>query len=144
MSYLDTTIGDPRTRHGSGRRTQAALVGGSLLIGMAMGYVVARADPAAEPIAEAVARIPLSQEEFFRLNTTDLDGLGPVVVTTPALPVEDRGFLYLNTTAIDGLVPRGASAAKANGRANQNFMYWNVDSLERPAPPAAERPGFPR
>lgn len=77
------------------------------------------------------------------MNTTALEALTPRLDASPRSAIADRGFLYLNTVALDALGTPAVPAAQVS-RVSDAFLRWNIESLERPGKPVADRPGFPK
>ena len=146
MSLFSTIAHDGATpaRGFSPKRVGIAAVG--IALGITVGFVIATNRTADLPQQTTAAVNGLAYEDFYRLNTTDLDGLVPAVA---AAVTESQGivdpFVRLNTTDLDGLVPAVAAAVtESQGMANPNFWYLNTTALEYPAAKHAEQPSGPR
>ena len=142
MSYLDTLAGRPSASWNR-YRIQIAMVGVGLALGVAIGYALAPGGSEADPAIAAPASGAISQEEFLRLNTTALEALTPRLDASTSSAIADRGFLYLNTVALDVLGTPAVPAAQVS-RVSDAFLRWNIESLETPGKPVADRPGFPK
>ena len=116
------------------------MMAAGLALGVTVGFVIANSGTAAEPSAAAVATVTgLANDDFVRLNATDLDALVPAAsaqaIESPA--VVDP-FIQMNTTDLDGLVGAAAAAVTESQRVvDPNFLYWNTTALENLVPVAA-------
>jgi hypothetical protein len=141
MSLLNT-IAHPKTTGTkiSVRGTIMVLVLGAwIAIGSAVAGPGAVDD--ANPTDMVAGR--LAHEDFLRLNTTELEYLAPSleVDVIESEPQVDP-FIYLNTTALEGLVPR--QAAGGLNTVSEEFLWWNIESLEYSSVTHPERPHGPR
>lgn len=120
------------------------LIAVGLVLGVAIGMVAAgniQASNRTETVS--ATRGGLAHDEFMRLNTTALEHLSPAVSVevVGADPAVDQ-FLYWNITAFEGVAqPSGQSDL---GSASEEFLEWNIYSLEYPAVQRTEQPNGPR
>ena len=117
MSLFSTIAHDGATpaRGFSPKRVGIAAVG--IALGITVGFAIATNRTADLPQQTTAAATGLAYEDFYRLNTTDLDGLVPAVA---------------------------AAVTESQGMANPNFWYLNTTALEYPAAKHAEQPSGPR
>lgn len=106
---LSSTIahdGIAPARHFSPRGMRMMAVGFALVI--AAGFVVINSPKAEESSGtETATAAGLAYEDFLRLNTTALDGLGPVAPAAETKPQSETDrLIYMNTTALDYLPHR--------------------------------------
>jgi hypothetical protein len=118
-----------------------------LALGVALGFIIVNNQTAEESSAAAVAPATgLAQDEFIRLNTTDLENLVPASSTavTQSRAAVDR-FIHINTTDLDGLVPAAPAAVIGSQSAvDSYFLHWNIASLEYPTARYTEPTRGPR
>ena len=83
---------------------------------------------------------------FLYWNTTALDNLVSVAAAAviESQRVVDPNFLYWNTTALDNLVPVAAANGEKSGNVSEEFLYWNIASLEYPAARYSQQSSGPR
>ena len=67
---------------------------------------------------------------------------------TPAAVIEpqsvvDANFLRWNTTAFDNIVPATVSKPQNLATPTEEFLYWNISSLEYPPSRYSEQPNGP-
>jgi hypothetical protein len=106
-----------------------AIVG--LVVAIGVVYVVAttqQSEEASRPAGATATR--MANEDFLRLNTTDLEYPSPATVAAVVTPREKVDpFIHMNTTALDGLVPASATG-ESSGIVTEEFLEWNTSSLE--------------
>ena len=78
-------------------------------------------------------------DPFIQINTTSYDGLVPAASAAVVDP-----FIQINTTALDGLVPAASAHGQTSGNASEEFLDWNIASLEYPAARYSEQSSGPR
>ncbi|MEE8407365.1 MAG: hypothetical protein V3S32_09480 [Acidimicrobiia bacterium] len=85
-------------------------------------------------------------DPFIHINTTSYDGLVPTVSTAVigSQSVVDSNFLYWNTDALNGLVPTASVDGQTSSPVNEQFLNWNIASLEYPIARHTEQTGGPR
>ena len=123
------------------------MIAAGLALGVAVGFVMGTNGTAAESSVTPAATITgLAYDDFVRLNTTDLDGLVPAASAKAieSQRVVDPNFLYWNTTALDNLVPVAAANGEKSGNVSEEFLYWNIASLEYPAARYSQQSSGPR
>lgn len=157
MSHVTTIARESSKTGGNALITRIGALAVSLAVGVAIGYtLVELGDVEAGSQTPSVAA---DHEEFLRLNTTALGFAAaaktPVVATrlapvdhfttinttdleglaqAAAAPTVDQHFLEWNTTALEVIQPGETSAMARSSDSGDDFMYWNVGSLERPRP----------
>jgi hypothetical protein len=107
-----------------------AVIAMALVVGAAVGAAVDGGGASDTSEASVVVSTRLPHDEFIRLNTTDMDHLSPAATASAveSAPSVDP-FLYWNTIALDNLVP-SAKADPAESQLSDEFLRWNIDSLE--------------
>ncbi len=85
-------------------------------------------------------------DPFIHLNTTSYDGLVPTVsrAVIGSQSAVDSNFLYWNTDALNGLVQKGSVEGQTSSTASEEFLNWNIASLEYPIARHTEQTGGPR
>lgn len=85
-------------------------------------------------------------DPFVHINTTSYEGLVPTVSTAVigSQSVVDSNFLYWNTDALSGLVPTASVDGQTSGTVSEEFLNWNIASLEYPIARHTEQTGGPR
>jgi len=149
---------------GLSRKTIGIVVAG-LALGVALGFAIVNNPTAAESSAAVVApSTGLAQDEFIRLNTTDLENLVSAsssavtesqAAVTPfiqmnttdldnlaAAAVAVDPFIDLNVNSYEGLIP--PAAAESQTVVDSNFLNWNIASLEYPTARYTEQSSGPR
>jgi len=141
MSLLNR-IAHPRTA-GTTVSVRGAIMVLVLGAGIALGSVMTGPGAVDDANPTGMVARRLAHEDFLRLNTTELEYLAPssAVEVIESEPRVDP-FIYLNTTALDGLVPRQAAGGPNN--VSEEFLEWNIDSLEYSSATHPERPHGPR
>ncbi|MEA1902390.1 MAG: hypothetical protein U9N56_02570 [Actinomycetota bacterium] len=85
-------------------------------------------------------------DPFIQMNTTDLDAL--VAAASATVIGSQAGvnpdFLSLNTTSYDGLVPAASANGQTSGTVSEEFLDWNIASLEYSAARYSEQSSGPR
>ena len=111
------------------------MMAAGLALGVGLGFIIVNRT-AAESSSTAAPATALAHDDFLRLNTTSYDGLVPAA-SAAALETQVvvDPFIEMNTTAFDGLVPPAVIGAQ--NVVDPNFLYWNTDALENLAPAAA-------
>jgi hypothetical protein len=143
------------------------MVVAGLALAVALGFIVVNNQTAAESSAAAVApSTGLTQDAFIQLNTADLDNLAPAAsvvavdpfthinvnsyeglvpaIVTESQAVIDSNFLYWNTETLENLVPAVSTDAQTSSNTSEEFLNWNIASLEYPTARYTERPNAPR
>ena len=147
------------------------MMAAGLALGVAVGFVIGNSGTAAEPSATPAATVTgMAHDDFVRINTTDLDALVPatstqaiesqrvvdpfiemnttsfdgLVAVIESQKVVDPNFLYWNTTALDNLVPVAAANGGKSGNVSEEFLNWNIASLEYPAARYSQQSSGPR
>lgn len=142
---LFSTIAHPDAAQARGSSVRGVgLIAVGLVLGVAIGMVAAVSLEATNrPETVTATRGGPAHDEFIRLNTTDLEYLSPAVSgeVVEAHPAVDS-FLYWNITAFEGLAP--ASGEPDFGNVSDEFLEWNIYSLEYPAVQRTEQPNGPR
>jgi hypothetical protein len=145
------------------------MMAAGLALGVGLGFIIVNRT-AAESSSTAAPATALAHDDFLRLNTTSYDGLVPAasaaaietqVVVDPFIEmnttafdwlaaviephrVVDPNFLYWNTDALDNLVPAAAANGEKSGNVSEEFLNWNIASLEYPAARYSEQSSGPR
>ncbi len=147
------------------------MMAAGLALGVAVGFVIGTNGTAAESSVTPAATVTgLAHDDFVRLNTTDLDALVPAAsaqaIESPAVvdpfiqmnttsfdglvagiesqKVVDPNFLYWNTTALENLIPVAAANGEKPGNVSEEFLDWNIASLEYPAARYSQQSSGPR
>ncbi len=121
------------------------IMAAGLALGVGLGFAIVNNGTAEDSSSKAVASANgLAHADFLRLNTTSYDGLVPAasVAATQAQAVDP--FVEMNTTSYDGLVPAASVAATQASTVSEEFLNWNIGSLEYPAARHSKQAGGPR
>ena len=121
------------------------IMAAGLALGVGLGLTIVNNGTTDESSGTAVASANgLAHENFLRLNTTSYDGVVPAasVAATQAQAVDP--FIQMNVDSYGGLVPAASVAATQASTVSEEFLNWNIASLEYPAARYSEQARGPR